>query len=248
MIARSSNACLSDDEKEDRDLQIPLGASTGSPKIRQSDGDSKQNTSKARPPIKKAAVSGQRATQKRSRGQTRPNIPEKDINISTREMTRSKEVGLRKLIGHNELTALFYQLIEDGEDISSVPTAKKKPRNAIKESPLQRLEDLLSVGSAIQAAQKNKHETAIPTSESLNKEIALKEITTRIIEENPKFDSREVRKDARNLLEASRMFQHPPKMDGVRGWIMRGMKRNLLNHQVTRTCLLSRYAADFSIA
>ncbi|KAJ5310150.1 uncharacterized protein N7443_002611 [Penicillium atrosanguineum] len=222
----------SDDEKEDRDLQAPLCCSTVSAEIPQQDNDSKQDTSKTRPPVKKAAVSGQRATRKRSSRQARHNILEKDINISEREMTRSKELGLRKLSGHNELTALFYQLIENDKVVGSVSAAGKKPRSAIKEAPLQRLEHLLSIGSAIQAVQKNAHQPGIPTSESLNKETALKEITTRVIEENPNFDPRDVRKDARNLITASRMFKHPPKMDGVSGWIMHGMKRNLFNHQL----------------
>ncbi|KAJ6119934.1 hypothetical protein N7523_004214 [Penicillium sp. IBT 18751x] len=147
-------------------------------------------------------------------------------------MTRSKELGLRRLIGYNELTAMFYQPIDGCGDISSVSAIEKKPRKASKEAPLQRLEYMLSVGSAIQAAQKHANQPVVPTSESLDKEKALKEIANRIIEENPSFNPRDVKKDIRNLLTASRMFQHPPKMDGARGWIMHGMKRNLLNHQL----------------
>ncbi|KAJ5677766.1 SNF2 family helicase [Penicillium maclennaniae] len=221
----------SDDENESRGLQIPLCASTVSAEISQKDGYSKHNTS-AKLPVKKAAASGHRATRKRYHHQNQSNVPEKDINISEREMTRSKELGLRRLIGYNELTALFYQPIDDCGNISSVSTIEKKPRKAIKEAPLQRLEYLLSIGSAIQAAQKHANQPVVPTSESLDKEKALKEIANRIIEKNPSFNPRDVKKDISNLLTASRMFQHPPKMDGARGWTMYGMKRNLLNHQL----------------
>jgi hypothetical protein len=144
------------------------------------------------------------------------------------------ELGLRKLVGWTEVTASLYPQIELSEDDEPDFPASSKTRKATQEGPMQKLERMLATGSAIQGAQKNASRPEIPISEQKDKAKALKEIADKIMQEGPASDKSEVMKDVRNLLAASRLFQHKPRMDGSCGWKTKGMKRNLLHHQVSQ--------------
>jgi hypothetical protein len=236
MLTMSSSICPRDREEDGQSLKTPirdLAVSVTNPGKK----DVCKKDTEAPTPSKKAGRSRQRATRKPESRASRPSrkkLPGIDIKISEEQMTRSMELGLRKLVGWTEVTASLYPQIELSEDDEPDSPASSKPRKATQEGPMQKLKRMLATGSAIQGAQKNASRPEIPISEQKDKAKALKEIADKIMQEAPASDKPEVMKDVRNLIAASRLFEHKPRMDGIRGWKAKGMKQNLLHHQVSQ--------------
>lgn len=220
MLTMSSSICLRDREEDGQSLKTPIRDLTVSVTNPRKKDVCKKDTN-APTPSKKAGRSHRRATRKPESRVSRPSrkkLPEINIKISEEQMTRSMELGLRKLVGWTEVTASLYPQVELSEDDEPDSPTSSKPRKATQEGPMQKLERMLATGSAIQGAQKNASRPEIPISEQMDKTKALKEIAEKIMQEDPAATKREVMKDVRNLIAASKLFQHKPRMDGICGW------------------------------
>jgi len=143
------------------------------------------------------------------------------------------ELGLRILVGRTSLTARLYPSTKATEDdIPELPLNHKAYRPTIKEREV--IEEMLAGEPAIKGVEKNAEKPAIPISLGKNKRKALKAIAREVIEEDPTVDRRELNRDVDELVTASMRFRHQLRMDGVQGWKMKGMVKNLFHHQVSQ--------------
>lgn len=245
MITMHPNTRFSDNERGHRSLKAPMPGRMVSVTISKSETFFEKDASQVPTYVEQAT---QNAKPRSRRG--RKSFPEqdKDIGVSKEEMTRSMERGLRKLVGHTELTNELYPQSDINDDNNPESPPKGKPRKAAHGEPTQAIENLLAKVSVVTGAQKNAAKPAIPVSSQTDKKKALKDIAKKITDEDPTADKREISRDVSSLLAASKLFRNKPHMDGVSGWRMAGMKQNILHHQVRLKPFWKVMAVNFSIA
>lgn len=154
-----------------------------------------------------------------------------NIEISQEEKEISKELGLRYLIQHNDLTNRPYRPAGDQSDEFEAPD-EVQSLDEHDEEDLNDIDTYLNQPPAIEEAQRGSTKSAIPSSTHTHKRKALREIARAAIAENPTVNRREVLKDSKNIERATRLFTHVPRMDGAGHWKMDGMRSNLYHHQV----------------
>lgn len=229
IITMHPNTRLSDNERGHRNLKAPMPETMFSVSIFKKETFFEKDASQDPTYVEQATQNAKPRPLQRQKSFPEP---DKDIEVSKEEMTRSMERGLRKLVGHTQLTNELYPQSDASDGNSPELPPKGKPRKATHGEPTQAIEDLLAKVSVITGAQKNAAKPAIPVSLQTDKLKALKEIAKAVMDEDPTTDKREISKDVRSLVAASKLFRNKPRMDGVSGWKMVGMKQNLLHHQV----------------
>lgn len=161
----------------------------------------------------------------------------KGIHLSEKQRKIAMEVGLREMIGVNDLTKKLYpQKKVRSEDRDGAFSTSKKNTSRKKTTTMSE-KDLMSItGSSsdmIASAQQSASMPAIPTSTLKDKEKALSE-TVRMIAGIPTADLEKARSDKQNILAATRQFPRGVKADGGK-WAAPGLKTSLHHYQVPST-------------
>lgn len=161
----------------------------------------------------------------------------KGIQISEKQRKIAMEVGLREMIGVNDLTKELYpqKKVRSGNRDGALSTPKKSKSR--KKTTRMTEEDLMSIAGSssdmIASAQLSASMPAIPTSALKDKQKALRE-TVRMIAGIPTADLEKARSDKQNILAATQKFSRGVKADGGK-WAVPGLRTSLFHYQVPST-------------
>lgn len=158
-------------------------------------------------------------------------VPKKGtMKPSNKDKMKSMELGLRRMVGTNQLTTKLYgiapSLDQNKEKIGHQKSRKKTTRLSEKD-----LESLWKPTDIISSSKANAALPEIPTFKAMDKSKALTELIASIPALSPD-DQAAAKSDRQRILEATRKFDHKPSSDGKGLWKVKGLKTSLLHHQV----------------
>lgn len=182
--------------------------------------------------VPESSSSGQQETHIAESNKPAPKkMPKKrTMKPSNKDKMKSMELGLRRMVGTNQLTTELYGIVPS-LDQKKEKAGQKKSRKKTTRLSERELESLWKPTDIISSSEANAALPEIPTFKAMDKSKALTELIASIPALSPN-DQAAAKSDRQRILEATRKFDHKPSSDGKGLWKVKGLNTSLLHHQV----------------